>query len=121
MSMDQLRVNDVALIGINSDVHSSYRRGPASAPEIIRKALHCGIDCVYITADIYGAFEIQNNGCRFQVFHFVALNTKPLNLFTQMLIKRANTNLNQAFSKTFLHDACKWTGVRVPVVFEVII
>jgi len=42
MSMDQLRVNDVALIGINSDVHSSYRRGPASAPEIIRKALHCG-------------------------------------------------------------------------------
>jgi arginase len=41
MSIDELRKNDVALIGIKSDGNSSYLRGAARAPEIIRRALHC--------------------------------------------------------------------------------
>jgi len=41
MSTDQLKKNDVALIGIRSDANSSYMRGTAAAPAIIRQALHC--------------------------------------------------------------------------------
>ena len=40
--LEKLKKNDVALIGIQSDANSSYRRGTASAPEFIRRALHCG-------------------------------------------------------------------------------
>lgn len=41
MSIDQLKNNDIALIGIMSDTNSSYMPGTAAAPEIIRRALHC--------------------------------------------------------------------------------
>lgn len=37
-----LRPNDIALIGICSDHNSSYMRGPAKAPPLIREALYCG-------------------------------------------------------------------------------
>lgn len=40
MSIDTLKKNDVALIGILSDVNSSFKRGAARAPEHIRRALH---------------------------------------------------------------------------------
>lgn len=36
-----LKKNDVALIGILSDGNSSYSKGAAKAPEIIRRAFHC--------------------------------------------------------------------------------
>ena len=42
MSLDKLGKNDVAVIGIMSDVNSSYMRGTAQAPEFIRRALNCG-------------------------------------------------------------------------------
>jgi len=42
MSIDQLKKNDVALIGIMSDANSSYMPGTAAAPDFIRRALHCG-------------------------------------------------------------------------------
>ena len=42
MMLEKLKKNDVALIGILSDANSSYKRGAASAPEFIRRALHCG-------------------------------------------------------------------------------
>ncbi len=41
MSIDQLKKNDVALVGIMSDANSSYMSGTAMAPEIIRRAVHC--------------------------------------------------------------------------------
>jgi len=41
MSINKLNKNDVALIGIMSDANSSYKRGTASAPDIIRQVLHC--------------------------------------------------------------------------------
>jgi len=41
MSINKLKKNDVALIGILSDENSSYMQGPAVAPELIRRALHC--------------------------------------------------------------------------------
>ena len=42
MSVENLKSNDVALIGILSDANSSYRRGAAAAPEFIRRSLHSG-------------------------------------------------------------------------------
>lgn len=42
MSIENLKNNDVALIGIMSDANSSYKRGSAAAPEFIRRALHNG-------------------------------------------------------------------------------
>ena len=33
---------DIALIGICSDHNSSFMRGPAKAPPLIREALYCG-------------------------------------------------------------------------------
>jgi arginase len=42
MSVENLKINDVALIGIMSDANSSYKRGAAAAPEFIRRALHNG-------------------------------------------------------------------------------
>ncbi len=41
MSINKLKKNDVALIGIMSDTNSSYMPGAAAAPEFIRRALHC--------------------------------------------------------------------------------
>ena len=41
MLINELRKNDVALIGIMSDGNSSYLPGTARAPENIRQALHC--------------------------------------------------------------------------------
>ena len=41
MPIDQLKKNDVALIGVLSDGNSSYRQGAAKAPEFIRRAFHC--------------------------------------------------------------------------------
>jgi len=41
MSVNKLRKNDIALIGIMSDANSSYLSGTAVAPAIIRQALHC--------------------------------------------------------------------------------
>jgi agmatinase len=41
MSIDHLKKNDIALIGIMSDANSSYMSGTAAAPAIIRQALHC--------------------------------------------------------------------------------
>ena len=41
MSIDQLKKNDIALVGIMSDANSSYMSGTAMAPEIIRRAVHC--------------------------------------------------------------------------------
>ncbi len=40
MSVDTLRKGDVALIGILSDMNSSFKQGAARAPEHIRRALH---------------------------------------------------------------------------------
>ena len=42
MSLDKLTRGDVALVGIMSDENSSFMRGSAAAPGIIRRALHCG-------------------------------------------------------------------------------
>jgi len=42
MSLDKLTRGDVALVGIMSDANSSFMRGSATAPGIIRRALHCG-------------------------------------------------------------------------------
>jgi arginase len=41
MSMDKLKKDDVALIGILSDENSSYKKGASRAPRFIRRALHC--------------------------------------------------------------------------------
>ena len=41
MSVNKLKRNDVALIGILSDGNSSYQKGAAKAPGYIRRALHC--------------------------------------------------------------------------------
>lgn len=41
MAEEKLKKNDVALIGILSDANSSYKRGAATAPVFIRRALHC--------------------------------------------------------------------------------
>ena len=37
-----LQQDDIALIGICSDHNSSFMRGPAKAPPLIREALYCG-------------------------------------------------------------------------------
>lgn len=42
MALENLKNNDVALIGIMSDANSSHRRGAAAAPEFIRRSLHNG-------------------------------------------------------------------------------
>ena len=39
--LDAASKNRLALIGIPLDVHSSYMKGPASAPPLIREAFHC--------------------------------------------------------------------------------
>lgn len=38
----KLKPDDVVLIGAPSDENSTFMRGPAKAPALIRKALHCG-------------------------------------------------------------------------------
>ena len=38
----KLKAGDIALIGVPSDENSTFMRGPAKAPALIRKALHCG-------------------------------------------------------------------------------
>jgi len=40
--LEELKSNDVALVGILSDANSSHKRGAAAAPEFIRRALHSG-------------------------------------------------------------------------------
>ncbi len=42
MSLEKPGKNDVALIGILSDANSSFKRGAASAPPLIRRAMHSG-------------------------------------------------------------------------------
>ena len=42
MSLENLKPNDVALIGIRSDANSSFLRGAAAAPEFIRRSMHSG-------------------------------------------------------------------------------
>ena len=42
MNLEKPALGDVALIGVLSDANSSYMRGAASAPPVIRRALHCG-------------------------------------------------------------------------------
>ena len=42
MNLEKPARGDVALIGVLSDANSSYMRGAASAPPVIRRALHCG-------------------------------------------------------------------------------
>lgn len=42
MTLEELKKNDIALVGILSDANSSFKRGAAAAPEFIRRALHCG-------------------------------------------------------------------------------
>lgn len=42
MMLEELKGNDVALVGILSDANSSHKRGAAAAPEFIRRALHSG-------------------------------------------------------------------------------
>jgi len=42
MPYEALKNGDVGLIGIMSDVNSSFMRGSVEAPEVIRRALHCG-------------------------------------------------------------------------------
>jgi len=42
MMLEELKSNDVALVGILSDANSSHKRGAAAAPELIRRALHSG-------------------------------------------------------------------------------
>ena len=42
MMLEELKSNDVALVGILSDANSSHKRGAAAAPEFIRRALHSG-------------------------------------------------------------------------------
>lgn len=37
-----LRPGDIAILGVPSDENSSFMRGPAKAPPLIREALHCG-------------------------------------------------------------------------------
>jgi len=41
MSINNLGKDDIALVGILSDENSSYKKGAASAPGCIRRALHC--------------------------------------------------------------------------------
>ena len=41
-SWNPLKKCSVTLIGICCDHNSSFMRGPASAPDTIREALHCG-------------------------------------------------------------------------------
>ncbi len=41
MLLDKLKINDVALIGTPSDINSSYRKGSAQAPALIRRAFAC--------------------------------------------------------------------------------
>ena len=42
MTLEELKSNDIALVGILSDANSSFKPGAAAAPEFIRRALHCG-------------------------------------------------------------------------------
>ena len=42
MTLENLKRNDVALIGILSDANSSFQRGAVAAPPAIRRAMHCG-------------------------------------------------------------------------------
>ena len=41
MSINKLRNNDIAMVGIMSDANSSYMQGAALAPDVIRRAFHC--------------------------------------------------------------------------------
>lgn len=56
MPSDKLNKNDVALIGILSDANSSYQRGAAAAPGLIRRALHCG------SANLYSELGVNLSG-----------------------------------------------------------
>jgi len=37
----ELNVNDVVVLGVPFDKNSSYKKGPALAPNLIREALYC--------------------------------------------------------------------------------
>jgi agmatinase len=66
MSIEKLKKNDVALIGIMSDVNSSFKRGAAAAPEYIRRALHCGSSnlCSELGVDLAGNHGFVDVGDR---------------------------------------------------------
>ena len=59
MSMDELKNDDVALVGILSDENSSYKKGAASAPGFIRRALHC--DSANLCSE--SGIDLSDNPC----------------------------------------------------------
>ena len=68
MSVENLKNNDVALIGIMSDANSSYKRGAAAAPEFIRRALHNG------SANLFSESGVDLAGNR----HFVDVGDRQV-------------------------------------------
>ena len=66
MSVNDLKDNDVALIGIMSDANSSYKRGAAEAPAFIRRALHSGSSnlCSETGVDLAGNARFVDMGDR---------------------------------------------------------
>ena len=66
MSVNDLKDNDVALIGIMSDANSSYKRGAAEAPAFIRRALHSGSSnlCSETGVDLAGNARFVDVGDR---------------------------------------------------------
>ena len=66
MSVENLKNNDVALIGIMSDANSSHRRGAAAAPEFIRRSLHSGSAnlCAETGVDLAGNSRFVDVGDR---------------------------------------------------------
>lgn len=66
MSVNDLKDNDVALIGIKSDANSSYKRGAAEAPAFIRRALNSGSSnlCSETGVDLAGNTRFVDVGDR---------------------------------------------------------
>ena len=66
MSVEKLKNNDVALIGIMSDANSSHRQGAAAAPEFIRRSLHSGSAnlCAETGVDLAGNSRFVDVGDR---------------------------------------------------------
>jgi len=66
MNPGNLVKDDVALIGIQSDSNSSFLRGAASAPSLIRRALHCGSSnlCSELGVDLNGNPRFKDVGDR---------------------------------------------------------
>ena len=63
-NQSHLKTGDTAILGIPSDENSSFMRGSAKAPPLIRKALHCGSSNLFseLGVDLEKADQLQDIG-----------------------------------------------------------